>query len=424
MATPASALPSLAAIVGVAHSRLGSADDVFLGVQPACVVEPGSVEQAAQVLKLASSEDLGVVVRGAGTELGCGAPPQRADVLLITTRLDRVVEHSAGDLVVIAQAGVRLTALQQRLAQAGQWLALDPPEPAATLGGIVAASASGPRRYRYGTARDLLIGVTVVLADGTVARAGGKVVKNVAGYDLCKLFTGSFGTLGVVVETTFRLHPLPQARCLVVVDLDSPESLGSAMQAVLHSDLVPSAVELRWSESVRCLALLIEGVPAGVAAQAAGAQALLGAQGRVRVVGDESFASEWTRVTERPYGSEDLGLKLSGPLAAVPELLRALASVAGGRSLPWRVGGQAGNGVLYAGVRGGSTETRAAVISELRARLSPAEASVVVVQAAPEVMQRVDVWGYSGDALELMRAVKQRFDPRGTLGAGRFVGGI
>nr|MDQ3328045.1 FAD-binding oxidoreductase [Chloroflexota bacterium] len=184
-------------IVGSEHVRAATPEDAIDGVQPALVAAPGDVEELSATLKLAGAQGMGVAPRGAGTHLSLGAPPERLDVIVSTHRLDRVLEYNPGDLVVKAEAGVPLHALQTALGASGQMLALDQPDDRATLGGIIATDASGPLRLRYGTMRDLLIGITVVLADGTVARAGGKVVKNVAGYDLAKLFTGSLGTLGV-----------------------------------------------------------------------------------------------------------------------------------------------------------------------------------------------------------------------------------
>src|ERR687898_581885 len=196
------------------------------GVPVARLARPGSVEEASQVLRAAAEDGLAVVFAGGASKLRLGNPPERADLLVSSERLDQVLEHAAGDLVVRAQAGVRLADLQAALAPAGQWLALDPPEPGSTLGGVVAANASGPRRLRYGTVRDLIIGITVVLADGTVARAGGKVVKNVAGYDLAKLFCGSLGTLGMIAEVIFRLHPLPAAAAVVLGPVGSAAVAG------------------------------------------------------------------------------------------------------------------------------------------------------------------------------------------------------
>ncbi len=242
-------LAALQDIAGRDYARGAAEGDAIGGVRPRFVVEPGSVEEVSALLWLAHHAGLAVAPRGGGTTLGWGATPRRLDLILSTARLDRVLEHAAGDLVARAEAGVTLETLQAAAGAAGQRLALDPPDAGATLGGIVAANPSGPLRLRYGTVRDLLIGVTVVLADGTVAKAGGKVVKNVAGYDLCKLFTGSLGTLGIVVETIWRLHPLPAARRTVAVALASPEAAGAAVQDLLHapgSSLVLDALELRW----------------------------------------------------------------------------------------------------------------------------------------------------------------------------------
>src|SRR5664280_3036739 len=168
-----------------------------------------STDEIRELVLVARDAGLRVGVRGASSKLGWGMPPAGLDLLLELSRQDRVLEHAAGDLVVRAEPGVRLVALRERLAPARQQHALDPPEPGATVGGVIGANASGPSRLRYGTARDLLIGITVVLADGTVARAGGKVVKSVAGYDISKLYIGAVGTLGLVTEAIFRLHPVP-----------------------------------------------------------------------------------------------------------------------------------------------------------------------------------------------------------------------
>ncbi|MBF9135143.1 FAD-binding oxidoreductase, partial [Plantactinospora sp. S1510] len=194
--------------------------DVVGGVPARLVATPGSTEQAAAVLRAAAELRLSVVARGAGSRLDWGAPPRTLDLILDTGRLTGVVEHAAGDLIVVVRAGTRLDELRDVLAPAGQQLALDDPPPGATVGGAtvggaVSVNASGPRRMLYGTVRDLLIGVTLVRADGVVAHAGGKVVKNVAGYDLGKLVTGAYGTLGLITECAFRLHPLPAARAYV-----------------------------------------------------------------------------------------------------------------------------------------------------------------------------------------------------------------
>ena len=202
---------------------------------------PASPEEAAEILRACADEGLPLRPRGGGTKLGWGRPAPDADVEVLTGHLGRVVEHNAGDLTAVLQAGVPLATAQETFAAAGQMLALDPPlrgpdpagEAAATVGGVVATGDSGPLRHRYGAARDLLLGITVALSDGTLARAGGKVIKNVAGYDLAKLYAGSFGTLGLIVEVVVRLHPRPPRTASAIGRTDDAAALGRAARLVL-----------------------------------------------------------------------------------------------------------------------------------------------------------------------------------------------
>jgi glycolate oxidase FAD binding subunit len=397
-------------------------------VRPTLVAEPATVEAVGEVMRAANQAGLGVVVRGGGTKLGWGAPPAALDLVLSTARLDQVLEHAAGDLVVRGQAGVRLADLQRELAPASQMLALDPPEQGATLGGVVAAGASGPRRLRYGTARDLLIGVTAVLADGTVAHAGGKVVKNVAGYDLGKLFTGSFGTLGVLVEVTFRLHPLPAATGLAVAEVATPDQAGAAVRGLMASSLVPSAVELDWPDPAGrgTLSVLFEGVAPGVEAQTGAAARILAEHGHARVLDPGEIDAAVAALGARPWtpDPEVLGVKLATVPADLPVALTAIWEVAGAHDLDARVRGHAANGVLWAALRGGDTAAQAAFVTDARDRLALGGATLVVQQATPALKEAVDVWGPAGDAVGLMRRIKRQFDPEGVLSPGRFVGGI
>src|SRR5205814_1029537 len=239
---------------------------VIEGRTPEAAVRPGSVDEVAAVIAQAAEAGVPVVPWGGGSAIGVGAPPARAGLVLVLTRLDALVEHEPGDLTATAQAGITIAALQAALRARGQWLSLDPSDAArATLGGVLAANASGPRRHLYGTARDLLIGVTVGTADGAVVHGGGKVVKNVAGYDLPKLFVGSFGTLGVIVEATVKLRPLPDAERLVAVRFERLQDAGAALRNLLGSDLIPNAVDLLDGPSAGAL-----GLPAAPATLAVG----------------------------------------------------------------------------------------------------------------------------------------------------------
>ncbi len=227
--------------------RDGEAADAVGGRVPSFVGSPASTAEAAALLRAAAGSGLAVVPRGAGTGLGWGLPPTACDLVVDLTAMDQVIEHAAGDLVARVQAGVTMAQLAAVLAGAGQQLAVDAPAEA-TVGGVIATGTAGPRRLRYGSPRDLLIGVTAVRADGVIAHAGGKVVKNVAGYDIGKLLAGSQGTLALITEATFRLHPVPDAVAYVTAEFGPAQRAAAvtAVQAAAASALLPSAVELDW----------------------------------------------------------------------------------------------------------------------------------------------------------------------------------
>src|SRR5438093_5697184 len=236
------------AIVGNENVHAATAADAVAGVQPKLVIEPGAERELAEILRLSNEAGLAVIPRGNGTKLGWGNPPTRADLILSTTRLNEIIEHAWADLTVTVEAGCTIQRLQETLAQHGQRLALDPLWPEkATIGGVLSANDSGALRLRFGALRDLIIGATIALADGTLASSGGKVVKNVAGYDLPKLLTGALGTLGVITRAIFRLHPLPhnvQSFTIAARDLDDANRL---MLAVQSSRLVQTGLQTRFA---------------------------------------------------------------------------------------------------------------------------------------------------------------------------------
>ncbi|HEX4993276.1 MAG TPA: FAD-binding oxidoreductase [Rubrobacteraceae bacterium] len=414
-------LEDLQRIVGEEHAREATPEDAVDGVRPSFVAEPASVEETSKLLRFAAEEGLAVSPRGGGTKASLGNPPRALDLVLGTTRMDEVIEHVPGDQVVRVQAGIKLEDLQERLAGSDQMLGIDPPETksGATVGGIVAANSSGPRRHRYGTIRDLIIGITVVLSDGTVAKAGSKVVKNVAGYDLSKLFTGSLGTLGVIAECNFRLHPRPEAARTVAVELASTQAAGEAAQAVLHAQLVPSAVELHWGEDERLLTVLIEGIPPGVEAQSDTAYYLLRGFGEVRTLTQEEAGSSG------PSGAGDeVALKIGAPPAELTGVLDSVLGACSRRGVTPLISSHAGIGVTYVSLSGGDDEAYVQVVEELREIWTRRGGSVVVRSAPPSFKERVEAWGPMGSRLELTRRVKEKFDPRGVMNPGRFAGGI
>jgi glycolate oxidase FAD binding subunit len=369
--------------------------DAVGGVPARFVAAPASTQEAAAVLAAAARDDLAVVVRGGGSKLDWGMPPRRLDLIVDTRRLTGVVEHAAGDLIVVVRAGTPLDALDL----GGQQLALDSSLPGATVGGTVAVNTSGPRRQFYGTARDLLIGITVVRPDGRVTHAGGKVVKNVAGYDLGKLFTGSYGTLGLITECAFRLHPRPNVTAVVQRTAPAAE-LGALLAAVRAEQVVPAAVEVDApAGGPVTLAVLVEGTAAGVRERAGRLEKVLGGQAT------DQLPPWWGR-----YPWDRVGVKLTVPLSRVPDLLD------GGVALR----GSAGTGVLYADV---SVDAAPTVVERLRAIAVRAGGHAVVLTAPQAVREAVDMWGPVA-GLALMRRVKDRFDPEHRFAPGRFVGGI
>jgi glycolate oxidase FAD binding subunit len=329
----------------------------------------------------------------------------------------RVLDHAAGDLIVASEAGTRISEVQRAVGRARQQLAVDETVPGASVGGTLAANASGPRRLVSGTMRDLLIGITVVRADGVVAKAGGRVVKNVAGYDLGKLMVGSFGTLAVVTEALFRLHPLPELQRWVSADFDDARQACEMAQAVVHAQVVPTAVEVDWpAGQAGRLHVLIEGRTEGVQRRAEAVRGLLGGTATAADVAPAGWASyPWsTSVTEASAaGTRPTGLKLTCVLSGVGDVLAAAHEVGA------TVRGSAGVGVLYAAV----SQREVEAVERIRAACADRQGTAVVVDAPPEVKRRVDVWG-PVPALELMRRVKDQFDPGRVLAPGRFVGGI
>jgi glycolate oxidase FAD binding subunit len=435
-------LDKLRNLVGSAHvlSGVECSPYVLEGRTPEAVVCPGSKEEIGAVLTLASEHGVPVLPWGGGTALGIGSPSTRVGIVLGLKRLDRVLEHEPGDLTATVEAGITLDVLQAQLGRRGQWLSLDPASPdRATVGGILASNASGPRRHLYGTCRDLLIGVTVVSADGAVIRGGGKVVKNVAGYDLPKLYIGSFGTLGVLVEATVRLRPRPDDDRVVVARFERLTEAGAAARAVMASDLIPSALEIVDGGASRALglgdgaALLfgVDGIQDQVAWQCGELDRLLTALGLTesRVLDGEARDMLW-----RQLG--DLGTRGADDVAAVMKwgvlptqlsgLMEQAAAVAEKNGLGAALTAHAGIGIATAVLSGGGADINAVVATliEWRGAVIGAGGHAMVAWAPLPVKERVSVWDDVGPATRLMKSLKTRLDPRGILNPGRFVGGI
>jgi glycolate oxidase FAD binding subunit len=390
--------------------------DTVDGVPAAYVAHPARAAELVDVMREAAELGHAVVVRGGGTKLDWGRPPSRADLLVDLSRMDRVLEHAAGDLIVRAEPGVRLSHLQALLAGSGQRLALDEVVPGSTVGGLVSTGLCGPLRLGYGCVRDLLIGVSIVRADGALAKSGGKVVKNVAGYDLGKLYTGAYGTLGVVAEAIFRLHPRPEGRAFVTTTLSSTDEVARCTAAVTGSQFVATALEIdRPSHEAPIeLVVLVEGTAVSVDQRADAIAALLGG-GAIVAPAPPPW---WGRL---PGATT---LKLAAPPSELPAILGAIQEkgVATGAGPSTR--GSAALGLAYVGL--GAEEEPGAVkafVPGVRAACEAAGGSAIVLRAPLEVKKVVDIWG-TVPSIELMKRVKDKFDPTHRLAPGRFVGGI
>jgi glycolate oxidase FAD binding subunit len=430
----------LKALTAVCPSvRGGTAADSVGGVAPSFVASPSSTEEAAALLRAAAEHGLSVVPRGGGSRLSWGTPPASADVVVdMSSGLSEpefpgpgsagagssgsgVIEHAAGDLVARVRAGARMGAVREILSAAGQEIALDVPDEA-TVGGVVASGLAGPRRLRYGTPRDLLIGVTFVRADGTIAHSGGKVVKNVAGYDLGKLLAGSQGTLGLITEAVFRLHPIPRARSFVTASYPAAAAAASAVSAAAASGLVPSAVEVRRAKpgGPVGVGVLLEGSESGVDARSAGIASLLRAAGSSRTAKVAAGPAWWPGAPEARSGTL---IQVSFWVSALESVLDTVDAAARDLGVSAVVTGSAGAGVIYVRL-GTSTPAHLAarLVTTLRRTLQHERGGVLVLAAPGPV--RTALSGHGGltgtvPSARLMRAVKDQFDPDHRMFPGR-----
>lgn len=391
--------------------------------QPILVLEPGDTATTARMLCWADSERLSVIPRGAGTKMTWGSEPSSADAVLSTIRLATPIDHCAGDLTATVPAGALLSQVNERLGRDGQWLPLDPAlAERATIGGILATNDSGPRRQKYGAARDLIIGIEMALVDGRTAKAGGRVVKNVAGYDLSRLLCGSFGTLAVITSATFKLAPLPPASCTVVATPGDAQRLSRLVLALTASPLTPTAVELD-SPPARLL-IRFETTQAAAEQQADAACSLCRLENvPATVLHGEPEAEAWKSYEANLWRTEGSLVKIAVLPSHVGELVALIERTTTAGSVAYRAGGRAALGVLFLRLRG-EPEPHVAIVAALRQQAAARGGSAVVLSLPAAIASRIDPWGEIGDGLRVMRAVKARFDPHGTLNPGRGPGGL
>jgi len=410
----------LRSIVGNEYFRAANVSDAVLGVQPQFVAEPASEQELAAVLSWANDAEIAVIPRGGATKLAWGNPPKRADLILSTARLNRILEHAWADLTVTVEAGCTLQALEEKLARHGQRLALDGLWPEhATIGGAVSTNDSGALRLRFGALRDLIIGVTLALPDGTLASSGGKVVKNVAGYDLPKLATGALGTLGIITRAIFRLHPSPSRRRTLSFSATMVDEMQRHILAIQDSKLAHTALQIRGDSEGRFVAdILFEATEAGLAAQELQLLTLVGGSA-LQQSGELVWGARENLWPPPPVSA--VVAKLSVLPSAIATTIHSIKRIADPRNLHFQYVGQA-TGIGTLRLEGDAKAFKPA-IEQIRTELANSRASLVVLHQ-PLGLEPLDAWGSPGDSISLMRAVKYQLDPKNTLNPGRFVGGI
>jgi glycolate oxidase FAD binding subunit len=421
------------------------------------VAFPADEDQMADVLRLAAEYQATVFPRGGGSHMFIGQTPARVDLVLSVQRLQRQLAYEPADLTTTVQAGVRFAELQHTLSGSGQFLALDPPvATTTTIGGIVATNTSGPRRLLYGTARDVLLGITVMISDGKRTKAGGRVVKNVTGYDLNKLYVGSLGTLAVIVELTCKLHPLPPGEATLGFACAHHTDLLPMLQTIVQLPLRLNSLELlnaaacealaahtglRLADGVYMLIVRVEGTPAVTQSQEQRLTEALHHLPLTRPARSYTWTAAeqerfwaglgtFTRGEADPHTSlETVVVKVSLLMSALPAFCQEVQAIAAQDEPAWPIVAHAGSGIVYIGIPG--YDPAAPDVERLLTRLQTLDRCVArwqgrrVIERAPvAVKQCCQVWGPPGDDVVLMRAIKASFDPQHRLNPGRFIGGL
>ena len=413
----------------------------FDGHVPKAVVLPASVQEMQDVLQFAAKADLSVVPAGAGTKLGIGNLPQKVDLVLATTRLNGVIAYEPADLTVIVEAGIPLAALQTELAHHRQYLALDPPYTnRCTLGGIVATNASGSLRMRYGAARNQVLGLRVVHANGTVVKSGGKVVKNVAGYDLNKLYIGAFGTLGIITEVTLKLSPIPAYEAILAADFQDVQSAVDTGLSIVSSQILPMFVNLLINLDTETgvttgadkptLAVGFGGDPETVVWQLTQCREIMEQNSTLGVTITEGESRVHLQKTIREFpaanrDTENVMVKVNLKRTDIADFAAQVMNASWARDA--QVMALLGSGILYLSIPVTSDtdfHVLANTLTQLRESATARRGNLIVETAPLKLKQHIDVWGDIGDTLGLMQQVKNRFDARGLLNPGRFVSGI
>lgn len=408
--------------------------DAVDGVMPSIVAHPRNADELCRILAAANREGLAVAPRGGGAHLDIGNPPKRLDMVVDISALNRIVQHNAADLTLVVEAGITLEALRHALAKEGQFLALDTPLPQrATIGGVLASGVSGPLKWHYGSARDLVIGMQVAQADGRLTRSGGQVVKNVSGYDMARLHVGGLGTLGVITEVSFKLTPMPRRESTLVAQFKSYADCAAAAMGIFNSGAMPLAMTAyNHAVSKRINAALDTGDGSALAVRLGGRPrtlkrledetfAILSARADAVDRMDGGASTHWSALADFGY-SADAKPIMSARVSVLPNRVGQVADAIAQRA-DAAILAQVGYGMLNAHWFNRELDM-GETLRHARDAAHSAGGSLIVERAPLSVKAGVDVWDYNGDSLAIMRGLKAQYDPNGILNPNRFAGGI
>lgn len=411
-----------------------AASDAVDGVMPAIVAHPRNADELCRILATANRERLAVAPRGGGAHLGIGNSLKRLDMVVDISALNRIVQHNAADLTLVVEAGITLASLRRALAKEGQFLVLDAPLPQrATIGGILASGVSGPLKWHYGSARDLVIGMQVAQADGRLTRSGGQVVKNVSGYDMARLHVGGLGTLGVITEVSFKLTPMPRRESTLVAQFKSYADCADAAMSIFNSGAMPLAMTAYNHAASKHI-----GADHNAADGSALAVRLGGRPRTLKRLEDETFAilspradavdridgdaaNFWAALADFGYAASAKPI-MSVRVSVLPNRVAHVADAIAQRA-DAAILAQVGCGMLNAHWFGQDLDM-GETLRHARDAAHSAGGSLMLERAPLSVKAGVDVWDYNGDSLAIMRGLKAQYDPNGILNPNRFAGGI
>ena len=423
------------------------------GKKPKSVVTPATIDEVSKVVAYASQEYFAIVPRGNGSKMKMGGIPKKVDIVLSTRRLNRITDRDCENLTLSAESGLTLGEVQQGLAKVGKgyFLPLDPPfTDQATLGGIVATNSSGPKRLLYGSARDMMIGAKAVFPNGDIVVSGGKTVKNVSGYDMCKLLIGSYGTLGILCEMTFKLLPLPEKEATLGLSFAALEDADDFVRELRGGQLIPSSIEILNGLAVQkmkssismppngnyLVAVGLEGVAESIDRQVSEMSEMGKKHGTLEAVTLDAEKHQAFWVALRDFSSrltdEDsnvISMKSNFLISKCGDILGSYEKIARGLGIHCAFISHAGNGILYSHVLPGKSirskvDSFVELIEKLTAEAAKNGGGLVVESSPPSIKKRVDVWGQSRSDYLVVRRLKEQIDPAGILNIGRFVGGI